>query len=162
MVNREFLNEIPFPNLQSGKMEITNENCSLNYNIYCEYKTSLLGRHLILYDIVEFFSSQTNNANRIVNIYNIERGYNKKNFAKFVGKYLFERNFFPQGVFNITIPDNVASIEDIEQIVMSNVDIVNGFANFETVLAFLLLSFLLLIHSLQKPNQMVTLNSHNF
>ena len=143
--NREFLNEIPFPNLQSGKMEITNENCSLNYNIYCEYKTSLLGRHLILYDIVEFFSSQTNNANRIVNIYNIERGYNKKNFAKFVGKYLFERNFFPQGVFNITIPDNVASIEDIEQIVMSNVDIMNGFANFEMFCSVYDFSRLLLI-----------------
>lgn len=142
---KDFLNTIPFPNLPQGKMEIMNQNCFLNYNVYSDYKTCLLGRHLILYEIIEFFNEQINNVNRIVNLYNFEKGYHKKNFANFLGKYLFERNFFPNGVFHVTIPDKITCVEDIMHLVISTIDLSNTYENFETFCKVYSFSRILLI-----------------
>jgi hypothetical protein len=90
---------IIFNNLIPGSLEIKNKNCCLNVNFSVDMKTSLIGRNVELHKVFNILCHSTN-KNRMVAVYG-GPGVGKNSFAKMAGKYMYERNYFPDGIHYI-------------------------------------------------------------
>lgn len=129
---KDFIYKQPFLcNIKEGKYKIVNSNCYLNYKICSDYKTGLLGRNKILYDIIVYLCSKDS---RLVCIYNSEEGYEKKKFSKYLGKYIFERGLFPDNVFFIDVTMDIQSEREIEEAIIFSVNYQSQFNSFDDFL----------------------------
>lgn len=147
LVNPEYSNivtQVLFPSTLKGKMTIVNTNCCLNYPYYSKLKTSLLGRNLELYDIITYFNDQKN-TKRTITIYN-EQSNGKKTFVRFVVKYLFERNMFPDGIYHVSFEEGMNTDQEmIIQRIISSVDNETNYESFDNFSLALAQSKILLI-----------------
>ena len=91
-----------FENLQKGNLELTNKFTFFNLKLSVDMTKNIIGRKKNLIDVMDFFSKNVNDRtkNRMVTIYG-KHGLCKREFVKLVGRYMYERKFFMDGVIYI-------------------------------------------------------------
>ena len=88
--NDAYKNYIVFPQLQTGRLTITNSNYFRNCPLYKKRKIPLIGRNIEIKIIMNHFTQHQQQQKKIILIYG-RKGIGKKAFAKYTSVYLFER-----------------------------------------------------------------------
>ena len=130
-IDPSYKNKPLFGNLQAGALEIKNKNCCLNLNFAVDVKINLTGRNIELYNTFTYLCNE-GQKNRVVTIYG-EKGLGKNSLAKLTGRYMYERNIFPDGVVYINTQAQVVNDMWFVRKIMTSLELDNESSSFDDI-----------------------------